>query len=188
MKDKMLFYTHAYQMIYTWISIYTCVCKDINIYVYTYIYKRKENQFNHFIWSQRCTETFQIEALTIYLNSKKTFLSWKKIHIGWLKAISVSAIIKSDPDSESNFELKRYRNKVYVSLKSEKRDCIKQWISMASDFSAIIHVRNQWKPNVHNLEKRLQLSHSVIISFLFIRRWSSLPTLFSSSLSAWLFS
>lgn len=38
MKDKMLFYTHAYQMIYTWISIYTCVCKDINIYVYTYIY------------------------------------------------------------------------------------------------------------------------------------------------------
>ena len=32
----------------------------------------------------------------------------------------VSEIIRSDPDSESNFELKRYRNKAYVSLKKQK--------------------------------------------------------------------
>lgn len=113
-KDKMLFYIHAYQMIYTFISIYMCVC------LYIHIYRRIENQFNHFIWSQRCTRTFQIEALTIYLNLKNTLLSWKKIHIGWLKAIYVSEIIRSDPDSESNFELKRYRNKAYVSLKKQK--------------------------------------------------------------------
>lgn len=69
-KNKMLFYIHAYQMIYTCISIYMCIYTDICINIYIYIclyipvYRRIENQFNHFIWSQRCTRTFQIEALT----------------------------------------------------------------------------------------------------------------------------
>lgn len=59
-----------------------------------------------------------------------------------------------------------------------------EWISMASDFSAIRNVRKQWKPRVQNPDTRLPLSHSVIPSFSLIGRWSSHPTLFLRSLPA----